>query len=209
MTSPLRDDETMNVAILLFDGVEELDFCGPYEVFQAASSQAADVHENGHHPFTVFTVAEKDQLIRASFGIRVQPDYTFDTAPRIDLLIVPGGNTAPQLENQPLLDWLARATSQARINSSVCTGAFLLGKLGLLDGHAATTHWSTVERLAARHPNVNVKADVRWVDEGTIITSAGISAGIDMSLHLVERLLGRAIAEAAARYMEYQWHENA
>jgi transcriptional regulator GlxA family with amidase domain len=208
MVPALRDDETLGVGILLYDQVEELDFCGPYETFKAASFQAARLRGRDHVPFTVFTVAERSDLVRTSGGLGIQPDYSFADAPAIDLLIVPGGNTTPQLDNPAMLDWLGRVTSQARINSSVCTGAFLLGKLGLLDGHPVTTHWSALDRLAAMFPKTQVQRDVRWVDEGAVVTAAGISAGMDMSLHLVERLVGRDVAESTARYMEYRWQEN-
>jgi transcriptional regulator GlxA family with amidase domain len=106
------------------------------------------------------------------------------------------------------MEWLAHVTPQARLNTSVCTGAFMLGKVGLLDRRTATTHWASIDRLAEMFPNTTVKHDVRWVDEGDVVTAAGVSAGIDMSLHVVERLLGREVAEATARYMEYRWNEN-
>jgi transcriptional regulator GlxA family with amidase domain len=208
MVPALRDDETLGVGILLYEKVEELDFCGPYETFKAASFQAARLRGREHFPFTVFTVAERSDLVRTSGGLRILPDFSFADAPAIDLLVIPGGNTSPQLDNPAMLDWLSRVTSQARINSSVCTGAFLLGKLGLLDGHPVTTHWSALDRLATTFPETRVRRDVRWVDDGAMVTAAGISAGIDMSLHLVERLMGRDVAEATARYMEYRWQEN-
>jgi len=208
MTSPLRADETLGVGILLYDQVEELDFCGPYETFTAASSQAMRLLGRETRPLEVFTLAERAEPVKASHGLRVLPDHGFADHPPIDLLVIPGGNTAPQLENVAVLEWLGRVLPQARINTSVCTGAFLLGKMGLLDGHTVTTHWSALDRLAAMFPLARVARDVRWVDEGALVTAAGISAGIDMSLHVVERLLGRAVAESTARYMEYRWNEG-
>jgi transcriptional regulator GlxA family with amidase domain len=204
----IRDDEPLTVGIVLYEQVEELDFVGPYETFKAAAFAAAEHLGRETPPLRVFTVAEQPKLVATSGGLRVQPDYGFADAPRIDLLVIPGGNTGPQLENAAMVDWLKRVTPQARLNSSVCTGAFLLGKLGLLDGHAATTHWGSLDHLAERYPAVTVRRDVRWVDEGNIVTAAGVSAGIDMSLHLVERLFGREVAETTARYMEYRWNEN-
>jgi len=209
MTEPLREDESLGVGILLYDQVEELDFCGPYETFKVASYRAATRLQRERPPLTVFTVAEHADLIRTSGGLRVQPDYSFASAPAVDVLVIPGGSVGPQLTNSAVLDWLAHATSHARINSSVCTGAFLLGTLGLLEGRSVTTHWSALDELASRFPTASVQREVRWVDNGTVVTSAGISAGIDMSLHLVERLCGRAIAEDTAHMMEYRWNERA
>jgi transcriptional regulator GlxA family with amidase domain len=207
----IRDDEAFeafNVGIVLYDQVEELDFVGPYETFKSASFQAARRLGRDTLPLKVFTVAETRDVVATSGGLRIQPDYGFADAPRIHLLVIPGGNSRPQLENVTMMAWLAQVAPQAHVRSSVCTGAFLLGKLGLLDGHAATTHWGSLERLAAQFPSVTVKHDVRWVDEGNLVTSAGVSAGIDMSLHLVERLFGREVAESTARHMEYRWNEN-
>jgi transcriptional regulator GlxA family with amidase domain len=112
------------------------------------------------------------------------------------------------MEKQPVLQWLRKVTSQAQLNTSVCTGAFLLGAVGLLDGHAVTTHWSALDALARRFPQARLQREVRWVDEGRLVTAAGISAGIDMSLHLVERLAGLELAEEIAHYMEYRWHKQ-
>jgi transcriptional regulator GlxA family with amidase domain len=207
-TTFLGDDETLNVGIVLYHNVEELDFCGPYETFKAASFEGAQACGRETLPFKVFTVAETADLVATGGGLRIQPDYSFADAPQIDLLVVPGGNASAQLENTAMMEWLARITPQARLNTSVCTGAFMLGKVGLLDGRSATTHWASLDKLAEAFPTATVKRDVRWVDEGDVVTAAGVSAGIDMSLHVVERLLGRDVAEATARYMEYRWNEN-
>jgi len=192
------------VGILIFDDVEVLDFCGPFEVF----SVAARITEGEPPAFTVFTVAERAGLVSARGGLRVQPDYTIADHPPIDLLVVPGGwGTRREVNNATLIAWIARVTAGARLTTSVCTGAFLLAKAGLLAGHAATTHWQSLDRLAASYPDIAVRRETRWVDEGAVVTSAGISAGIDMSLHIVERLLGRERAEATARHMEYVWQD--
>ena len=113
-----------------------------------------------------------------------------------------------QLERPTVIEWVRKVTQQAQLNTSVCTGAFLLGEVGLLDGHKATTHWGSLDRLAERYPKTQVQREVRWVDEGALVTAAGVSAGIDMSLHLIERLSGREMAEHVARYMEYRWNEQ-
>ena len=207
-TGLLRDDETLNVGIVLYYNVEELDFCGPYETFKAAAYHGAEYRKNDVPPFKVFTVAETSDLVETGGGLHIQPDYSFANAPHIDLLVVPGGDASSQLENAPMMEWLARTSQQTRLNTSVCTGAFMLGKIGLLDGRAVTTHWSSLDRLAEFIPSAVVKHDVRWVDAGDVVTAAGVSAGIDMSLHVVERLMGREVAETSARYMEYRWNES-
>jgi transcriptional regulator GlxA family with amidase domain len=192
------------VGILIFEDVEVLDFCGPFEVF----SVAARIAEDEPPAFTVFTVAERAGLVSARGGLLVQPDYIITDHPPIDLLVVPGGwGTRREVNNAELIAWIARVAAGSRLTTSVCTGAFLLAKAGLLKGHAATTHWQSLDRLAASYPEIEVRRETRWVDEGAVVTSAGISAGIDMSLHIVERLLGRERAEATARHMEYIWQD--
>jgi transcriptional regulator GlxA family with amidase domain len=209
MAESLRPDETLAVGIVLYDDVEELDFCGPFETFSVAAALSREKPaQREREAFTVFTVAERAELVKTGGGLRIQPDYSFQEAPRPDIVVVPGGNSRPQLANTAMLGWLKQATDGARISTSVCTGAFLLGRLGLLDGRAATTHWGALDNLAEMFPGIRIQRDVRWVDEGAVITAAGISAGIDMSLHVVERLLGRKMAEDVARMMEYRWNED-
>lgn len=192
------------VGILIFDDVEVLDFCGPFEVF----SVAARIAEDESPAFTVFTVAERADLVSARGGLRVRPDYTLADHRPIDLLVVPGGwGTRREVRNTDLIAWIARVAASSQLTTSVCTGAFLLAKAGVLEGRAATTHWQSLDRLAAAYPDIEVRRETRWVDEGAVVTSAGISAGIDMSLHIVERLLGRERAEATARHMEYTWQD--
>ena len=135
MAEPLRPDETLAVAIVLYDEVEELDFCGPFETFSMAAVLSAGEAAHRERPaFSVFTVAERGDLVKTGGGLRIQPNYSFQTAPPVDIVLVPGGDTRPQLENTALLEWLKQATAHARLSTSVCTGAFLLGKLGLLEG---------------------------------------------------------------------------
>ena len=148
----VRDGEILNVGIVIYDQVEELDFVGPYETFKAASFLAAQQLGRETPPLKVFTVAQTSDLVATSGGLRIQPDYSFADVPQIHLLVIPGGNARPQVENTAMMAWLAQVTPQAHIKSSVCTGAFLLGKLGLLDGHAATTHWASLDRLAEQYP---------------------------------------------------------
>ena len=193
---------TRNVGILLFDDVEVLDFCGPFEVFSVAARLGAEA--GGEPPFTVFTLAERSGLVRATGGLKVQPDYTLAEHPPLALLLVPGGwGTRREIDNRRLIDWIRDQGASTELTTSVCTGAFLLGKAGLLEGRRVTTHWASVERMRTSFPDVTVLEAVRFVEEGKIVTSAGVSAGIDMALHLVARLESKDLAERTARQMEY------
>ncbi|MCJ8169073.1 DJ-1/PfpI family protein [Atopomonas sediminilitoris] len=195
----------MQVNILLFDHVEVLDFAGPYEVFSTAS-RVWSRSQQAPAPFTVSTVAEGTVVARG--GLTVQPDYTLAQAPQADLLLVPGGDVRAQLDNRSVLDWLGEQASRADVVASVCTGAFLLGQLGILHGLPITTHWEDLDDLRQALPDSLVRDDLRWVDNGHILTSAGISAGIDMSLHLVARLSSRSLADATAKQMDYRWQDT-
>jgi len=191
------------VGIVLFPDVEVLDFAGPFEVF----SVAARIHRKiyGHPPFAVTTIAATPAPVRARHGLMVVPGFSFAGAPPLDLLIVPGGVMTEPLSNDATLAWVKRASAQARLTASVCTGAFVLAKLGLLDGRPATTHWEDIAELRESFPDLDIRANASFIDTGDIVTSAGISAGIAMSLHLVGRLLGADRARATARQMEYEW----
>jgi transcriptional regulator GlxA family with amidase domain len=194
-------DQPLSVGILIFDDVEVLDFCGPFEVF--SSARAADAAE-ATALFRVFTVAERAGVVRCRGNLLVQPHFTIADHPPIDLLVVPGGwGTRREARNAALLDWIAAQDQGSTLTLSVCTGAFLLAARGLLDGKPATTHWASLDRLAEGYPAIEVRRDVRFVDAGHVVTSAGVSAGIDMALHVVERLRGPAVAAATARNMEY------
>jgi len=188
-----------NVAILLFPNVELLDFAGPYEVFSVAGRQSDDV------ALDVFTVAERAQPIRSRNGLAVLPDHTIAGCPPIKILLVPGGlGTRREMDNTPLVDWIRDVAGPAELVLSVCTGALLLASVGLLEGLNATTHHVAYSLLRERAPTATVHEGRRFVDNGKIITSAGISAGIDMSLHVVARLFGQPIANSTARHMEYE-----
>jgi len=191
--------QARNLAILLFDDAEVLDFCGPFEVFSVASNQTAQPS------FNVFTVAKKSPIL-ARNRLSVNPTYMLDTCPRADLLLVPGGlGSRREIHNDSLIDWISQKAHAAELVMSVCTGALLLGKAGLLESLEITTHHVAYELLREIVPTATVHEDRRFVDSGKIITSAGIAAGIDMSLHVVERLLGADVAMATARHMEYPW----
>lgn len=198
----------INIGIFVFDKVEVLDFSGPFEVFTAATRVAKRNQGENTRVFEVFTISRDGQPIKARGGLVVQPDYSFADQPMIDVLLVPGGVVSAELARPEVIKWIQRTNAAAQLTASVCTGAMLLGKAGLLDRRSATTHWEDTAELQSMFPQVKVLTGVRWVDEDAIVTSAGISAGIDMSLHLVERLASRELAELTARQMEYDWSEN-
>jgi transcriptional regulator GlxA family with amidase domain len=196
---------THTVGILLYDEVEVLDFAGPFEVFNTASRLRARQQPGMPPAFNVLTVAETIAPVRARGGLVVQPQYAIPDHPPLDVLIVPGGVHAPQLERIQVIGWIAKVASTAGLTASVCTGAFLLAQAGLLDGLKATTHWEDQDDMQRMFPAVSVLSEQRWVDSGAVISSAGISAGIDMSLHIVRRLEGAKLAQQTARQMEFDW----
>jgi transcriptional regulator GlxA family with amidase domain len=198
-------DNKYSVGILIFDGVEVLDFAGPFEVFSRTRTVAGaeSRRSDDSAPFHVFTIAKSHEPVTAIGGLRVIPDYAWSDDPRIDLLVVPGGfGTRALLNDQPTLDWITSAAERARLVTSVCTGALLLGKAGLLANRRATTHWSALDRLAEIDPTIAVQRDQRVVVDA-VVSSAGVSAGIDMAFTVVERLCGREVADETARYIEY------
>jgi transcriptional regulator GlxA family with amidase domain len=192
--------KTRVLAVLTFDDVEVLDFCGPFEVFSVAS------RFTDPPAFQVLTVAEKAGPVLACGGLSVNPHRRLADCPAPDLLLVPGGQgTRREMHNPALIDWIKQASAKAELVLSVCTGALLLAKAGLLDGLAATTHHGAVDLLREVAPRTEVHAGRRFVDNGRVVCSAGIAAGIDMSLHVVGRLLGAEVAAKTARHMEYPW----
>ncbi|MCA3018924.1 MAG: DJ-1/PfpI family protein [Rhodocyclaceae bacterium] len=199
---------TRNVGIFIFPIVEILDFAGPYEVFTTASRMALREAPDRAPPFNVFTIAATTAPVHARAEFAALPKYDFTDHPPIDVLIVPGGVVDAEVGNPDVIAWIKRIASHAQLVASVCTGAFMLAEAGLLSGCSATTHWEDAEDLARRYPEVNVINERRWVDQGSVVTSGGISAGIDMSLHLVERLAGRALAMRTARQMAFDWPSN-
>lgn len=207
MTDSTARSTPLHVAIFLFDDVELLDFAGPFEVFWTASRMHQRLHPDQPKPFEVFTVAQTGSPIYSRGRVPITPHYHFDNHPPIDVLIVPGGVVDAELEKPAVLEWIRRVDSGTSLTASVCTGAFLLGKLGLLAGKTATTHWEDVPDLRRLIPDATILDEGRWVDQGRIVTSAGISAGIDMALHLVERLTSRELAACTARQMDYRWSE--
>lgn len=195
-----------NVGILIFDGVEVLDFAGPFEVFSRTRVLPGVESRRSEEsaPFKVFTVAKSRTPISTTGGLQVIPNFAFADAPNIDLLVVPGGfGTRPLLQDAETLEWIRRAAAAARTVTSVCTGSLLLAKAGLLNGRHATTHWGALDLLESLDASAKVERDLRVVDDG-IISSAGVASGIDMAFYVVERLFGREIADETARYIEYR-----
>lgn len=198
-----------NVGIYVFDDVEVLDFAGPFEVFSTASRVFGRDHPGQSLPFTVFTIGLSRSPIRARGGLRVTPEYSIEQHPAIDLLLIPGGVVTAELEKPELIAWIEHEAIAAHTTASVCTGAFLLAKAGLLRGHRVTTHWEDIADLRELEPAAQVLENIRWVDEGRLLTSAGISAGLDMSLHLVAKLASQELAVKTARQMDYDWQQQA
>lgn len=201
----------LNVGILVFDEVEVLDFAGPYEVFTTASRVQARRQPQQAAPFAVRCIARDAAPVRARAGMRVLPDADFATAPASDLLIVPGGVVDGALACARTLDWIAASAATAGTVASVCTGAFLLARAGVLGEGPVTTHWEDVDALRRTFPALQVRDGPRWTAHdaaGRVWTSAGISAGLDLSLHLVARLAGQALAAHTARQMDYAWQQQ-
>ncbi|HKH49207.1 MAG TPA: DJ-1/PfpI family protein [Thermoanaerobaculia bacterium] len=195
-----------NVGILIFENVEVLDFAGPFEVFSRTRTVPGPESRRSDDsaPFQVFTVAKTRDAVTATGGLVVVPAFSFADAPRIDLLVVPGGfGTRSLLHDEETLAWIRRTAAAARQVTSVCTGALLLGKLGLLDGKQATTHWAALDLLESVAPAARVDRERRVIDDG-IVTSAGVASGIDMAFYIVETLCGPEVAEETARYIEYR-----
>ena len=196
----------LRVGILIFDNVEVLDFAGPFEVFSRTrlTPGAASRRSEESAPFEVFTVAPAHGPVAAVGGLSVVPRYSFADAPPIDLLVVPGGiGTRPLLGDADVIGWIRHVAERARRVTSVCTGALLLAQAGLLGGRRATTHWAALDELAALDQGVVVGGDRRVVDDG-VITSAGVSSGMDMAFYVVEALFGREVADETAHYIEYR-----
>jgi transcriptional regulator GlxA family with amidase domain len=196
----------LTVGILIFDQVEVLDVAGPFEVFSVTRLNEEGGQHESSSPFRILLVSEKLCPVLAIGGLRFTPDVTIDNCPELDLLIVPGGwGTRTEVKNANLLKWIANRASKAILTASVCTGSSILGKAGLLDGREATTHWRAFDFLSQSAPNANIREDVRFTLADPIFTSAGISAGIDMSLRIVSYFFGTKIGQATARQMEYPY----
>lgn len=188
---------TIKIGVVVFDDAEELDFAGPWEVFTMASNLKPKVHE-------VMLVAQSDKPVRCAKGMRVLPDVTFENCPTLDVLLIPGGQgTRSEVENKPLLEWIAKVSKDCQWVTSVCTGALLLTAAGPAKGKRVTTHWAFVEILRGRKEASEVLDNVRYVRDGNVVTAAGVSAGIDMALWLTGQLHSPEFARNVQRAMEY------
>jgi len=190
-----------NVAILLFPGVQIIDYTGPWEVLGHARI-------DGKPAFKIYSVAETASPFETAMGMTVIPSYTFAKAPKPDILVLPGGNVDPQLSNEGIIRWIRESAKTAEVVLSVCNGAFFLAQAGLLDGLEATTFAGMIDDLQRSAPKTKVVRDKRFVDNGKIITSAGLSSGIDGALHVIEKLYGKGTAQLAAVGMEYDWRPD-
>jgi len=200
LLSDIEQYMTINVGIYIYAEAEVLDFSGPFEVFSTASRVCQT-----HRAFNVFLVGESSEMVTARGGYRVIPSYGFSNHPPIHVLVVAGGVHTSELKKSNVIEWISAIANDASVVASVCTGAFLLAQAKILDDLNATTHWEDIGDLRNSYPNITVHEGKRWIDEGKVITSGGISAGIDMSLHLVGRLHNVELAERTARQMEFDW----
>jgi transcriptional regulator GlxA family with amidase domain len=196
-------NEQLNVGIYLYKNAEVLDFSGPFEVFSTAN------HLNNENlQLNVSLIGETDLSIEARGGFCVTPKYDIHTHPELDLLIVVGGVHTDEMQKTHIIQWIQEQGHKVPIMASVCTGAFLLAQAGILNSYQATTHWSDIEEFRQAYPDIPIIENVRWVDNQNVITSGGISAGIDMSLHLVSKLCSQQLAFSTAKQMEFQWNNT-
>jgi len=193
----------MNIGIYIYNQAEVLDFSGPFEVFSTASRIC-----NEHPPFRTFLISKTTETVIARGGYQINPDFDFSNHPEIDTLIVSGGIYGDEMDKADVIRWIAQQAETATVVASVCTGAFLLAQAKVIHNHTVTTHWEDIDDLKNLFPNLEVVKDKRWVDDGRILTSAGISAGIDMSLHLVGKLHSTALAEKTAKQMDFKRTKN-
>jgi transcriptional regulator GlxA family with amidase domain len=199
---------TLQVGIYIYDEVEVLDFAGPYEVFSTACRVFHRTRPQAPAPFAVALVGEARRTIHARAGFPVEPHHTIDDHPTLDILLVPGGVHDRELAKPRVIEWIARQHPKTRLTASVCTGAFLLAAARVLDGLEVTTHWEDCDDLERSFPALRVRRDARWIEHERVMTSAGISAGIDMALRIVARFAGQDVAERTARQMEYDWKKT-
>jgi putative intracellular protease/amidase len=195
LSLPVQASKPLKVAILMFDEVQIIDFAAPYEVF-------------GQAKFEVFTVSSNGEPVTTAMGLSVNPTYSFASMPDADAILVPGGNTHQVMQDKKVLSWLKAQQGKAKHILSVCTGAHILAESGLLDGKSATTFHRALNSFETTYPAISVERDKRFVDNGQIVTSAGLSSGIDASLHLVSKVLGQDKAQTVALHLEYDWDPN-
>jgi transcriptional regulator GlxA family with amidase domain len=196
------------IGIVLFDEVEVLDFCGPFEVFSAVRL-SEETRRQEKSPFEVELIAQHGQTITTTGGMKLIPNHAFRDCSALDILLVPGGwGTRREISNEVMLAWICEQARQVELVVSICTGSLLLGFAGLLNGRRATTHWRSIEWMRTALPEVIVDDSKHFIAEGKVWTSAGISAGIDMALKIVQHYHGEAIARATAKHMEYPFPDS-
>ncbi|MBP2636796.1 MAG: DJ/PfpI family protein [Firmicutes bacterium] len=188
----------INVGIFLFNDIELLDFAGPYEVFSITSEL------NDYQLFKVFTISKDGTEIKSVNQLKVMPDFSFDNHPPIDIFVIPGGvGTKAEMNKEEVLEWIKKTHEGAKVTMTVCSGARILGALGFLDYLETITHHEVIEHLKQIAPNTIINQDKRFIDAGKIMTSGGISAGIDLALHIVKKFYGEPIVNKSIRYLEY------
>lgn len=206
--TPPAKGQRLRVAFVLTEDAVMIDFAGPWEVFQDAMVPSRGVSMEDQHPFELYTVSDSTKPIHASDGMQILPDYSFDNAPRPDVVVIP----AQSGRSPKMLDWVRRMTRQSDVVMSVCTGAFVLADAGLLNGKHATTHHDALARLQKKFPEITVERGMRYVQSDPVIfTAGGLSSGIDLALHIVDLYFGRQAAQATADMMEYEgtgWKGN-
>lgn len=191
----------MNIGIYIYDNAEVLDFSGPFEVFNVAKRLSKN-------DWDIFLISERGSLVKARGTFPVQPHYSIESHPDLDLLVVVGGIHTEEIKKENVISWVFKSSGSAKIVASVCTGCFLLAEAGLLNGLSVTTHWEDIPDLESQYPLLNVSKTQRWIRDGKFVTSGGISAGIDMSLFLVSEIASAALAEKTAKQMEYRWQKD-
>ncbi len=191
----------MNIGIYIYNQAEVLDFSGPFEVFSVANRLAK-------LGWNIWLVAEEESLVEARGVFQVKPHYSIQNVPELDVLIVVGGVHSDELRKTEVINWIRKTTEKTQITASVCTGAFLLAEAGLLDGLEVTTHWEDISDLYRNYKKLLIREGTRWIEKGKLITAAGISAGVDMSLELVSRLASAELAEHTAGQTESTWNRT-
>ncbi|MEM6253924.1 MAG: DJ-1/PfpI family protein [Cyanobacteria bacterium P01_D01_bin.156] len=190
----------MNIGIYIYDQAEVLDFSGPFEVFSTASRVCSD-----GAPFTTFLISQTGEMVTARGGYQVVPTYGFDDHLEINVPIIVGGVHTAEMVKPEVISWVGQQAKTAKVTASVCTGAFLLAAAQVITTESVTTHWEDIPDLRQQYPGLDVQENIRWVDAGNVVTSGGISAGIDMSLYLVSKLHSLDLAKKTARQMEFDW----
>ncbi len=198
----------LQVGIYVYEDAEVLDFAAPYEVFSTASRVRARMAPGEPAPFVVSLIAETRRPVAARAGFVVQPPFSIEDHPPLDILLVAGGVHTGEMAKDRVVSWIARQHERTRLTASVCTGSFLLARAGVLAGEAVTTHWEDCADLAREFPSISVRSDQRWTEQGRVMTSAGISAGLDMSLRIVARFAGEDLARRTARQIDYPWRST-